>query len=451
MTCIYGLAMVDADVERLSTLLASLPALRSIRGTDAVSGLTLRPPPSAAVAAAQDFLARAARTIGRCSCLQDLDLDIKLANELADCVSATFWQYLAKARALEDLVLTIRSGAADLHDGLAATNVSNLITGLAGLSRLRSLTVTLDIAREGATLPACVSRLAQLTFLSLCGLSGLCCAPGWARLPALECLTFGQCEFACDGEEALPGMDTLASLTSLELWGCPGLNVLPTSLWRLPQLRSLVHWSPADEAPHNELPVASLPASAPCFAFLNSLILSSNLPTWPACVLAMTHLLTLDLTGSCFEQLPEGVSALTALTHLCLGRRSAYWEVGGKLDARALGNLACFPNLHRVGFEHSSVLFCPSFQTAAAHPCLKELVLVRSYPACGPSCQAFLVYVIALLQQGRADVLRGLGSIVQGAGQQDSQSFRGALQAVGFALHDDDSDSASASADDEDD
>ncbi len=78
-------------------------------------------------------------------------------------------------------------------------------------------------------------------------------------------------------------------------------------------------------------------------------------------------------------------------------------------------------------------------------------MLIKSYPACGPSCQAFLVYVIALLQQERADMLHGLGSIVQGAGQQDSQSFRGALQAVGFALHDEDSDSASASADDEDD
>jgi len=446
VTCIYGLAVVDSDAERLLALLTSLPSLRSIRGLDAVSGLTLRPPPGAAVAAAQDFLALAARAIGRCSCLHDLQLVINLFDKLTDRVPATFWQYLAKARALEHLTLTIRSGAADAHGGLATTNVSNLITGLAGLSRLRTLTLSLDIACEGATLPACMSRLVQLTSLSLKHLHSLRCTPGWARLPALECLMFEQCGFARDGEEALPGMDALVSLTKLAVAECSGLTVLPPSLWRLPRLRRLVHWT------RRLAPVASLP----CFPFLDSLSLSSDLPTWPACVLAMTRLVNLDLTGSCFERLPEGVSALTALTYLCLGRHYAPGEIGGSLDARALGNLACFPSLHRLGFDHCSVQFCPSFPAAAAHPCLEDLVLSKSYPACGLSCQAFLFFVLALMQQDRVGVLHVLDSIVQGAGQQDSQSFRGALRAVGFAVHDEDSDSASAnsesaSAGDEDD
>jgi len=439
VTCIYGLPVVDADAERLLALLTGLPSLRSIRG------LTLRPPPGAAVAAAQDFLALAALAIGRCSCLHDLRLIINLADKPADQVPVMFWQYLAKARALEHLTLTVRSRAADVHGGVATANVSNLITGLAGLSRLRALTLSLDIACEGATLPACVSRLIQLTSLSLKRLRGLRCAPGWARLSALKCLIFEKCGFARDGEEALPGMDALASLTTLAVAECSGLHVLPTSLWRLPQLRRLVHWT------RRLAPVASLPASAPCFPSLESLTLSSNLPNWPACVFAMTRLADLDLTGSCFERMPESVSALTALTYLCLGRHYAPGEIGGSLDARALGNLACFPNLRGLGFYHCSVLFDSSFPAAAAHPRLEDLMLIKSYPACGPSCQAFLVYVIALLQQERADMLHGLGSIVQGAGQQDSQSFRGALQAVGFALHDEDSDSASASADDEDD
>jgi len=450
VTCIYGLAVVDADAERLLALLTSLPSLRSIRGLDAVSGLTLRPSPGAAVAAAQDFLALAARVIGRCSCLHDLQLVINLADKPADRVPATFWQYLAKARALEHLTLTIRSGAADAHAGLAPTNVSNLITGLAGLSRLRTLTLSLDIACEGATLPACMSRLVQLTSLSLKHLHNLRCAPGWARLPALECLMFEQCGFARDGEEALPGMDALVSLTKLAVAECSGLTVLPPSLWRLPRLRRLVHWTRC------LAPVASPPVSAPCFAFLDSLSLSSDLPTWPACVLAMTRLVNLALTGSHFERLPEGVSALTALTYLCLGRHYAPGEIGGSLDARALGNLACFPSLRALSFDHCSVLFNSSFSAAVAHPCLEHLVLIKSYPACGPSCQAFLFFVLALMQQGRAGLLHGLGSIVQGAGQQDSQSFRGALHAVGFAVHDENSDSASAnsdsaSADDEDD
>jgi len=47
-------------------------------------------------------------------------------------------------------------------------------------------------------------------------------------------------------------MDALVSLTSLKVWGCPSLRVLPASLWRLPQLRFLSHhgrwpsWKMAD-------------------------------------------------------------------------------------------------------------------------------------------------------------------------------------------------------------
>jgi len=342
----------------------------------------------------------------------------------------TFWQYLAKARALEDLDLTIRLRPCETHD---STSVPSLLGGLAGLSRLRTLTLSLDDVCEGATLPACVSRLVQLRARGVAGLHGRRCAPGWARLPALLCLSFEDCVFASDGEAALPGMDALGALTSLELWGCSGLSVLPRSLWRLPQLRRLVYWSLSDEPP-NELPLASLPASAPCFPFLVSLMLSSDLPTWPACVLAMTRLASLDLSGSCCEQLPEGVSTLTALTHLGLGRHFAHGGIGGSLDARALGNLACFPNLHRLRFEHCSVVFCPSFEAAATHPCLEELVLNYSYPVRGPSFQAFLEFVFALLHQNRAGVLRIHGRFVRGAGQRGFQRVRVALYAVGFEL-----------------
>jgi len=225
-------------------------------------------------------------------------------------VSATFWEYLAKARALEDLKLTIRSGAAaDTHDGLDTTSVPHLITGLAGLLRLRTLALSLDNVREGATLPACVSRLVQLTSLTLSGLLGLRCAPGWARLPALACLEFEDCEFAADGEDALPGIDALASLTRFELILCSGLSVIPASLWRLARLRTLSHWRTLDDPP-----VEYLPASAPCFASLTDCSLTGHeLEAWPACVLAMTCLTALDLRQNSFEEVPDAVSVLTAL------------------------------------------------------------------------------------------------------------------------------------------
>jgi len=440
VTSICRLVVADADAGRLSTLLASLPALEAIGKLGRSYGLNLRPHPGAAVAAAQDSLAGAARAIARCSCLRRLDLRIELADKPVDRVSAAFWQYLAEARALEHLKVSILAGVADMHSGLATASASQLITGLAGLTRLRALALKLDIACEEATLPACVSCLVQLTSLGLFGLRGLRCAPGWARLPALESLLINQCVFAADGEDALPGMDALASLTILVIEGCPGLRVLPASLWRLARLRCLTHWAPYDEALHDELSGQALPASAPCFPFLLTVALPGcKLRDWPACVLAMTRLTLLDLSGSCFEQLPEGLSVLTALEALRLGRHPmGYMQIGGALDARALGSLAGFPALRELSFTGCSVLFCPSFEDAAAHPRLGRLHLDTSYPACGPSCQAFLGCVIALLRQGRADVLRVQNSDVQGAGQQDGQSFRGALRAVGFAVDDDD-------------
>jgi hypothetical protein len=438
VTRVCGLAVDNTDAERLSTLLTSLPALVSISGLGARGGLTLQAYSGAAAAAVPDFLAGAARAIGRCSCLRHLDLGIGLSDERTDRVPGTVWLFLAEARALEHLKLTIWSGRYYSSKASANANAPHVLTGLAGLLQLRTLSLTLSNVCGGATLPACMSRLVQLTSLYLSGLCGLRCAPGWARLPALVCLEFNNCDFTCDGEAALPGMDALASLTCLQLWNCNGLHVLPSSLWRLTQLRRLAHclWC---EAPRDELPVWRLPACASaCAASLTDLTLSGhNMPIWPACVLAATRLTELDLSRNCFEQLPEGVSMLTALQKLSLGRHTADdFEIGGALDARALGSLAGFPALRHLCFSNCSVLFGPSFQAAAAHPRLMRLELETSYPACGPSCQAFLGFATALLQQGRAGVLCVDNSIVEGAGKHDSHRFWGALQAVGFALPD---------------
>ena len=140
--------------------------------------------------------------------------------------------------------------------------------------------------------------------------------------------------FARDGEDALPGMDALVSLTSLELTCCSSQRVLPMSLSRLTQLRCLRHY-----LSRNGLPGADLPAGAPCYASLTRLCLEGhNLPAFPAGILALTRLTFLTLPGCCFEQLPEAVSALTALEDLRLGRHTADdRQIGGALDARAPG------------------------------------------------------------------------------------------------------------------
>jgi len=400
----------NEDAEQLALLLLNLPQLEYL---DADLGTYA----GASAAAFAAFLAGAARTIGRCARLQDLRLRISLA-----------------AREWDERVLEARELA-------EARTLERLMTGLAGLSQLRELSLALQVDCLGAPLPACLSCLAQLTSLHLHGLAGLRCAPGWANLPALERLDFEECHFERDGEEALPGMDALVSLTTLRVDECSGLRVLPASLWRLTRLCCLKslwsdEWGNMRRTPRSELPVAGLPASAPCFSSLTDLCLRThNLAVFPAGILTATRLAQLDLSYSCFSSLPKGMSVLTALEGLHLGRYAAAPEqIGGALDVRALGSLARFPKLRCLSFVSCSVRFCSDFQAAAAHPCLECLELEAAYPASGPSCLAFLGFVGCLRQQGRSDVLAfgGDSILVEGKGRQASRDFRAALRAVGY-------------------
>jgi len=430
----------DLDAGRLSALLAGLPALTSIEWLKLRADLHRRP----TQAAIQAFLAGAVRAIVRCSGLQTLRLRIVLLGGLDGQLPISFARELASVRTLEEVTLSFEACEADRPDWPATFSLAHLVAGLAGLPRLRALYLMVENVGMDATLPASVSRLAQLTSLRLREFDGLRCEPGWARLPVLECLKFERCVFAADGEAALPGMDALGALTSLELDGCPSLQRLPAPLWRLSQLRRLSHDSGSHldlvGVPRGELPAVGLPvADAYCFASLTHLTLAGqNFAVFPPGVLAAARLAHLDLSLCCFEQLPEGVSALSALTELRLGRHAAReWEVGGRLDARALGSLASFPELRSLSFVNCSVLFHTSFPAAAAHPRLERLQLGTAYPALGSSCMAFLGFVYDLVQLGRARLLTVCWCNVAGAGRRDSRRFRAALDAVGFSLYED--------------
>jgi len=423
----------EMDAERLSTLLASLPALSSL------SRLILPVCNGAALATTQAFMIGAARAIGRCPCLQHLDLRIQLADRLADQLPEAFGQLLAEAHSLQRLSIEIGLvSRTAFRPRWPVTSTTQLMAGLAGMSQLRTLTLEMGKVVAEGMLPACMSRLVQLTSLRLSGLRGLRCAPGWARLPSLACLRIHDCMFAGIGEEVLPGMGALATLTSLAVQGCPSICALPTSVWQLTQLCCLSHvnW---DRKParlrRGDVPLSGVPTSAPCFASLTSLSLpGQDLVAFPLGILAATRLTHLCLSRCCFEHLPEGMSVLTALETLELGRYATPKMIGGSFDAQALGSLAGFPNLQSLKFASCSVQFCPSIQATAAHPRLTRLQLDTAFPAMGASCRAFLAFVITLLQHERPDVLVLHESIVNGKGRRDSRSFRGALRAMGFPL-----------------
>ncbi len=252
--------------------------------------LQTNPRTATTAAAHQTFLAGAASAIARCSSLQQLDLLIQF--ETGDQLPALVRE-LASVNTLEDVSLRFEADQADRPNWPVTFSLADLVADLAGLPRLRALSLVLENVGMEATLPACVSRLAQLTKLSLYGFHGLRCERGWARLPALALLWFDECVFACDGDNSLPGMDGLVALTKFNVWDCPGLRVLPTSLWGLTQLRHLAHCN-YDRGlflePRDALSVVCVPAGgAPCFASLTRLDLAGhNLHAFPPGVLAAT-------------------------------------------------------------------------------------------------------------------------------------------------------------------
>ena len=67
-----------------------------------------------------------------------------------------------------------------------------------------------------------------------------------------------------------------------------------------------------------------------------------------------------------FAELPDGITALSRLTHLRLGRRTSYQDpLQLRGNARALGDLSAFPALCRLGFEFCEVMLCESLVGAA--------------------------------------------------------------------------------------
>ena len=260
--CASHLSATNRDLDQLALLLLSLPALER-------AFVTLYQRCDSSLADLQAFLAAAGLALACCPRLQRLDLEIEMAtNTRFTHLEDESVVHLAVARALE-----------------------RLLSGLAGLPRLRALSLELTGDCTGCRLPACVSRLAHLTWLSLGRFKGLCCARGWARLPALKMLHFTSCQFAGDGEDALPGVDALVSLTRLSVVDCSGLRWFPASLWRLSQLRCLrrspEYGSELYRVPRSDLPVAGLPATAPSFAsFTHLTLMGHNLPAFPPGILS---------------------------------------------------------------------------------------------------------------------------------------------------------------------
>ena len=132
--------------------------------------------------------------------------------------------------------------------------------------------------------------------------------------------------------------------------------------------------------------------------------------------LALTQLVALECLHASendFAELPAGVTALSRLTELTLGRPMSYQDPlqlyeKHPLDVRALGDLSGFPALCRLSFHDCEVMLCETLLGAVRHAGLTKIVFGTAHPA--PEC------VLMVLQLGQA--LRGStpGSVLRTVG-----------------------------------
>ena len=307
------------------------------------------------------------------------------------------------------------------------------LTGLADL--------TLGIYRAAA-LPAALGLLKGLRSLEFRGVQVGVFEAGCFDLPNLVSLVFRGCSL--EGMELLPGVSALRSLTRIEFEGT-GPRFFDAQLAELPRLQRMVCSS--EPCPQGACLWLSRPR--PHMGTLSSTLLhldlsGHELTQFP---LALTQLVALEglvAEENEFAELPAGITALSRLTELALGRawreRDDPFQQRKKrpLDVRALGDLSEFPALSVLRFDHCEVTMCTSMLGAVRHASLTRMQFCMSHPA--PECAIMLLQLgQALNRVKRGSVLRvhDLGFGVAEQGYEDEQlaplfMFKIALQACGL-------------------
>ena len=119
-----------------------------------------------------------------------------------------------------------------------------------------------------------------------------------------------------------------------------------------------------------------------------------GLPRFPLSLTQLVALESLDATENHFAELPSGITALSRLTELRLGRvlddddppivNDPLRLHGQPLDVCALGDLSGFPELRKLTFEFCRVMLSPSLLGAVRHASLAVLCFETAHPA--PKC-----------------------------------------------------------------
>ena len=263
---------------------------------------------------------------------------------------------------------------------------------------------------KSAVVPAALGQLKALRSLDIHGLCARALEAGCLDLPDLRSLVFERCEF--EGAEALPGVTALQRLTRIKFSGGQGPRFFDPQLTQVPRVQRItftqdVYLDGADSvAAPPEL--FKLPADMGLLRSLLSHLDISGLRvnSFPCALTQLVVLECLHAHENEFAELPAGITALSRLSELRLGRMMLEkdpLQLNGKrpLDVRALGDLSGFPALRELIFSSCEVMLCPSMLGAVQHASLITLEFCYAHPA------LFCTLVVLQLSQALRSLRRG--------------------------------------------
>ena len=323
-------------------------------------------------------------------------------------------------------------------------HLADMVSALVPLTGLAELSVWLD---QPDVVPATLAQLKGLTSLILKLFNPLEFEAGCLNLSNLLSLKFVSCRFVEDAQ-MLPGVTALQRLTCIEFLNKQEITVFDPQLVQLPQLQRLVI-NPSEMC-RAVLAGASpgpfrLPADMGALraSLLYLRIDYLGIQHFPLALTQLVALESLRMTENHCAELPAGITALSRLTKLRLGRlldRDDPLQLHRRpLDVRALGDLSGFPALRVLSFDCCQVMLCPSLHDAVRHASLAELSFETAYPA--PECAPMVLQLSRELRRlGRGSMVtcmceRYLGARVAlraAQGRAAFQKFKADFDACGL-------------------
>ena len=224
----------------------------------------------------------------------------------------------AKLRSLTKLALSSEMEVPETLADVVGALVS--VTGLAELS--------VDLPQP-AVVPAALAQLKGLRSLELRNMSPCVFHAGCLELPRLLSLKV-RC---CNVEEALPGVTALRCLTRIEFSGKEGPCLFDPALVQLPLQCMVLSQDTQFAKVYSSAPLGRLRLPSGmgslCSTLLQLDISGLRLAHFPVALTQLVALKCLDASGNEFAELPAGVTALSRLMEVTLGRIDAPVNPGG--------------------------------------------------------------------------------------------------------------------------